>query len=280
MKFSQLIEYNKRNIFIQKSFRKWGRETTFGPLFAFWKNFKWDKNKRSRYLSFNIFWFPSTWHTIKTNCIKSGDKLNFDFLEKCLVIVFRPHCVYDFTRKIFLMLYLIIWPNVIVWLHLRPEIWGNICIAIVCFSSCDDINFKILLIFLIKAFFTWSKYYKNLNMLRTKRDFKGKQKAFLIILKGFAVAKSCLRPKSVPIGMAWDFSFILLLPHFLWITFQYKSLPTLFQCLTERHLNSWCLKVHWLVALLVFVHHPVYKRWPNSACFCFTFPALGLNTVA
>ena len=28
MKFGQLIEYNKRNIFHQKSCRKWGKETT------------------------------------------------------------------------------------------------------------------------------------------------------------------------------------------------------------------------------------------------------------
>ena len=27
MKFSQLIEYNQRKIFLQKSYRKWGRET-------------------------------------------------------------------------------------------------------------------------------------------------------------------------------------------------------------------------------------------------------------
>ena len=31
--------------------------------------------------------------------------LNFDFLEKGLGIVSRPHFVHDFSRKIFLMLY-------------------------------------------------------------------------------------------------------------------------------------------------------------------------------
>ena len=31
--------------------------------------------------------------------------LNFDFLEKGLGIVSLPHFVYDFSRKIFLMLY-------------------------------------------------------------------------------------------------------------------------------------------------------------------------------
>ena len=33
MKFGQLIEYNKRNIFLQNLCGKWGRETSFRPLF-------------------------------------------------------------------------------------------------------------------------------------------------------------------------------------------------------------------------------------------------------
>ena len=35
MKFGQLIEYNKRNIFLQKLCGKWGRETRSRPLFTF-----------------------------------------------------------------------------------------------------------------------------------------------------------------------------------------------------------------------------------------------------
>ena len=37
--------------------------------------------------------------------IDSRDMLNFDFLEKALGIVSSPHFVYDFSRKIFLILY-------------------------------------------------------------------------------------------------------------------------------------------------------------------------------
>ena len=33
MKFGQLKEYNKRNVFLQKLCRKRGKETSFGPLF-------------------------------------------------------------------------------------------------------------------------------------------------------------------------------------------------------------------------------------------------------
>ena len=32
MKFGQLREYNKKNIFLQKLYRKWGKETSSGPL--------------------------------------------------------------------------------------------------------------------------------------------------------------------------------------------------------------------------------------------------------
>ena len=35
IKFSQLIEFNERNIFFQKLCRKWGRETSSRPLFSF-----------------------------------------------------------------------------------------------------------------------------------------------------------------------------------------------------------------------------------------------------
>ena len=35
MKFGQLLEYNKRNIFLQKLCRKWGKETSSRPLFIF-----------------------------------------------------------------------------------------------------------------------------------------------------------------------------------------------------------------------------------------------------
>ena len=39
MKFGQLIEHNKRNIFLQRLSEKWGRETTSRPLYFFLK--KW-----------------------------------------------------------------------------------------------------------------------------------------------------------------------------------------------------------------------------------------------
>ena len=86
---------------------------------------------------------------------------NFDFLEKGLGIVSSPHFVYDFSRKIGLMLYYIKWPNFIIWLLLLLEILGNMCIVYfvyyVYFPGCDVIKFEINLIFLFKPFFYMTK---------------------------------------------------------------------------------------------------------------------------
>ena len=78
--------------------------------------------------------------------------LNVDFLEKYLGIVSFPHFVFNFSRKMFLMLYSINWSNFIVWFLLPFDILDNMCIAITCFPGCDVISFEINLIFLIKPF--------------------------------------------------------------------------------------------------------------------------------
>ena len=103
----------------------------------------------------------------------SRDMLIFDFLEKRLGIVSPTNLVYNFLRKMFLMLYSMNWPNAIVLLLLLLEVLGNVCIAIVCFPRWDVIYFKINLIVIIRLFlFMTNKSHKNLNILRTKRDFK------------------------------------------------------------------------------------------------------------
>ena len=42
------------------------------------------------------------------------------------------------------------WPNFNVWLPLFCEILGNMCIAILCKTGCDVMNFEDNLIFLTK----------------------------------------------------------------------------------------------------------------------------------
>ena len=63
------------------------------------------------------------------------------------------HFVYDFSTKVFLMLYSINSPNFIAWLPLLLEILDNMCIAIVCYPGCDVMYFEINLIFPIEPFF-------------------------------------------------------------------------------------------------------------------------------
>ena len=105
-------------------------------------------------------------------------------------------CVRFPKKKMFLMLYPISWPNFSFWLPLLletelPRSKGNICIAIAFFPGCDVINFGINLMFLtLYDFSTWPKSQnKNLNIFRTKRDFKVKQKPFFIILKAFQLSR-------------------------------------------------------------------------------------------
>ena len=136
MKPGQLIEYNKINVFLQKLCREWDRKTSSRPFFAFFKKLNIRSKASGLLLSFNIFRYPSTRHTIKQTAwnfwlLIHRDMLNFDF-EKCLGLVSPPLFVYDFSRKMFLMSYLINWPNFIVWLPLLLETLVNIYITIAC----------------------------------------------------------------------------------------------------------------------------------------------------
>ena len=89
--------------------------------------------------------------------------LNFDFLYKGLGIASPAHFVYDFSTKMFLMLYSTNCPNFIAWLSLLLEILGNMGIAIVCQPGCDVMDFEINLFFLIEPFFYMTK--KSLQKL-------------------------------------------------------------------------------------------------------------------
>ena len=115
-------------------------------------------------------------------------KLKTNFSEKGVGLVSPPHFVYDFSRKLFLMLHSFDWPNFTVWLPLILEMLDNMRITIVW-----NLKFEINLTFLIKPLCL------NLNILRRKIAFEVKYKAFLIIFKGVSVVKSFLRPMSAPL---------------------------------------------------------------------------------
>ena len=55
MKFGQVMEYS-RNIVLQGSCRKWGRETNSRPLFEFLKKALYEVKESGLFLSLNIFW--------------------------------------------------------------------------------------------------------------------------------------------------------------------------------------------------------------------------------
>ena len=60
--------------------------------------------------------------------------------------------------------------NSLVWLPLHFEIFGNICIATVCFPACDVINFKISLFFLMRLSFRMTK--------NSRQRVKGAKKSY------------------------------------------------------------------------------------------------------
>ena len=157
----QVIEYNIRNIFLQKLYRKWGRETSSGPLFIFSKSLIWGAVKWSapsfRYISIPLNLPYNKSKLYKTLDYWSSDIINFNFSEKGLGLVSPPHFVHDFSRKMFLMLLSINRPNFIVWLPLLLEILGNMFITIACWPDCDVIKFEIKLITLIKPFWCMTK---------------------------------------------------------------------------------------------------------------------------
>ena len=132
-------------------------ETNSRPLFVFCKSFILVKSKFSaawvHYISIVLKLVYNRNKLFKTLHYWSRDIFNFEFLNKGQRIVFLAHFVYDFSRKMFLMLYSINWPNFIAWLCLLLEILGNMCIGIVCVPGCDVMDFDINLIFQIESFF-------------------------------------------------------------------------------------------------------------------------------
>ena len=54
MKPGQLIEYIKRNIFLEKLCGKWGRDTSSRPLFIFLKKASYEVKVSGLQLSFNV----------------------------------------------------------------------------------------------------------------------------------------------------------------------------------------------------------------------------------
>ena len=116
--------------------------------------------------------------TVKTLDYWSRDMLNFNFSEKGMGLVFPPHFEHDFSRKMFLILHFINWPNYIVWLPLLLEILANICITLVLLTRLWRIKIEINLIFLIKPFwYMTEKSRQKLRYLEYSKSFSGEIKS-------------------------------------------------------------------------------------------------------
>ena len=73
--------------------------------------------------------------------------------KRGLKLIFLPHFLHDFWRKIFSTLSFINLPNSIASLSLLLEILDNTCLGNNCCLFCDVRNFEINYSFLIKSFF-------------------------------------------------------------------------------------------------------------------------------
>ena len=97
---------------------------------------------------------------------------NFHFLEKELGLFSLPYFAYDFSRKVFHMLYSINCPNFIGWLPLLLEILGDMGIGIVSYLFCDAINFEIYFSVIIRPFvFMTKNSEQKLKQLKNKNSF-------------------------------------------------------------------------------------------------------------
>ena len=128
MKFGQLIEYNMRNIFLEKSYTKYDTETL--PR-SFSKNAKLstylDRYSKVLYIEDYQKWLKLSCRPFAFISYKAFLK-NKKRSETSLCIIF---CM-NLRRKIFLLLYSIIWPDFNIWLLLVREMLCNMCSKIVC----------------------------------------------------------------------------------------------------------------------------------------------------
>ena len=135
MKSGQSTECNMRNIFLEKSYTKCGRETRPRPYSKKLKlSISLDQSPKFLYKlvllfaklrAIKIYW-NWTADLLLLPHIKIFWKIKRGLeLVNCLIF-----CIT--FEKMFLLLYCINWPSFIFWLPLLREILGNMCVAIAC----------------------------------------------------------------------------------------------------------------------------------------------------
>ena len=111
--FDQLIKYSVSNIFIQKSCRKWGRETSSRPLFVSEKSLRSKQVVNNLVLIYFVRPRPQQKQTLYYFKLMIRRYVQFWFLIKGSGTSFSTTSFYNFPRKIFLILYSINWSNFI-----------------------------------------------------------------------------------------------------------------------------------------------------------------------
>ena len=126
----------------------------------------------SRYLSLCLTcWSCRKNRLIRNISLTSKFMISFNISEKGFGLVSQPHFIYDFSRKMFLMLHSINWPTFIVWFPLLFEILAQ------CVHSRQ-----------------------KLKNLENEKRFCAEMKNIFHHFKGLSVVKNCLRPDSVPLS--------------------------------------------------------------------------------
>ena len=113
----------------------------------------------------------------------------FQKIKKVLELVSLPHFLHNFRMKIFLLLYCINWPNLIICLPLLYKILGNMCIAIVCKPVCEVMNFEVNLIFFKLSRFSYmtKKSLQKLKYLGNERSFWDETECIFQHFKGLSI---------------------------------------------------------------------------------------------
>ena len=129
MKFGRFIEYNSRNIFLEKSHKCEHISITITQNWAYlWINI----------LKIYIFCFVCQvefyrkWLTLSCRPFAFTSQNLLKKTKSGLELISLPHFLHYFWRNIFLLLYSITSPNFNVWLPLLREILGNMIICIFC----------------------------------------------------------------------------------------------------------------------------------------------------
>ena len=96
--------------------------------------------------------------------------LNLDFLQMGLELASPPYFVYNFSRKVFCILYSTNWPNFVVWLPLRFRYWGICVMQLFVSKVLTSKILKFTWTFQSGRFSTWPKNQDKIYISRKRKE--------------------------------------------------------------------------------------------------------------